>query len=400
METLEVLASEARLSKNIIPSLFSRKLVLLCISFFLVIGLRSPLIAAYVPTDPCDPTKDFTEVYLLPMWDQLPHKCQEESKERIEELKTLSPEKHWKFSESNPVWCCLAFAASTNCDWWALQYGWKLGSYENIFNKQMENGFNPRPMEVAYLTRSAKNRLAYPVLPFDPVHREFIPTMIRGYGKVLTSVTEETLVDPFVPNLKWDFKPGMYPMEDSWFYDKRKMGRTNEYELDLVKALHHFGILMTKIEYDPTFTFLLADHCVSMVGYGKNKEGKIVFIYQDNYGDHPKDFHTTEGKSAYRCCPAKRIESVLGFPHQPVASAIPQGDCYVVEFKNKGGKSIQPNKVSYLNSDGKEVKSILSGGTVSIPKSAAKNGFLDVYVEAEFYMKDLEKGWWQKVPVQ
>ncbi|MBF0547625.1 MAG: hypothetical protein HQM08_24510 [Candidatus Riflebacteria bacterium] len=370
-------------------------------SFFILNAVFALNLGHPVPTNACDPTIDFDETFLISQWDKLPHKCQEESMERVNEINALHPKRPWKYCDNHPVWTCLSYAASTVSDWWAIQLGWKLGSYKNFYNNQMENGFNPRPIEIQYLHRAERNPIEYPVLPHDPVTNGFDPVHIRGYARILTSTKNESLSDNIVQGETYQYKEGMYPFEGNYISVRRLVDcSTGDLELKLIKALHHFGIAYIKVENKEFLGMLYGSHAVSIIGYGKTKEGKTVFIYQDSYGEHPKTFDTPDGKSSYRCTPAGQIESFIVFPHKPVAKICLQGNNVSVQFFNSGAQPIQVRQVLFQNNLGKEEKAIQAGESFMIPGNAVKNNFLNVYVEAEYYMQDFEKGYWLKVPVK
>ncbi|MBF0543823.1 MAG: hypothetical protein HQM08_05290 [Candidatus Riflebacteria bacterium] len=354
---------------------------------------------------PCDPTQDLNEVYMIPNWDKLPHKNQEESKERVAEVNTLLPEKtnKWTYNAEQPTWACLSFAAATTCDWWALQLGWKLGTYTNFYNGKTEEGFNPRQLEALYLTRAHVASRLYPILlfPADPVHSSPFPISEKGYGDILSSDFTGTISDPTLPDVKWEYKQKMYPMEGKWAFHKRGLiTKVDEYNMKLIQLIHHFGILYTKIELNEKYTVLPGEHGVTIVGYGKvKKTGETVFVYQDNYGNNPKTYDCEFGGPAYRYAPCKKFESVIVFPHKPVAQIVPQNGNFAVKFANSGGQPITAQFVAYVSAKGKPTKATLKGDTFLIPVNAAKNGFIDMYVEAEFYMQDIGKGYSLKVAV-
>ncbi|MBF0406530.1 MAG: hypothetical protein HQM10_04200 [Candidatus Riflebacteria bacterium] len=352
---------------------------------------------------PCDPDKDFEEVYLLPQWDKIPHKCQQETEERVEEVNKILSTKKWKFNKILPVMACLSFAGSSACDWWALQYGWELGAYRNFYNGKTETGFDPRALEVQYVNRSQQKPREYLMLPIsDPIHRHRFPATIIGFAKLMTSIETETIIDQIFPAKKWEFTQGMYPLENNWKLFERKLGKYDELTLEIIKAIHHFGVLYAHIELNSRVRFLPPMHSVLIIGYGKTKEGKTVFIFHDSYGDHPKTYKRDKyGSPSYRCISSKNLENVVAFPHTPIAEAHFRGYNVCVNFTNKGGKPIKLHKVHFRNSFGSEKKALITrNSSAFLPKSAVKDGKVSVYVEAEHYMKDIEKGHWLEVPVE
>ncbi|MBF0406987.1 MAG: hypothetical protein HQM10_06525 [Candidatus Riflebacteria bacterium] len=347
---------------------------------------------------PCNPLEDLEEVFLLPQWDKIPYKNQQESKERIEEVNKLSPTLNWRYSKYQPVFACISFAAATVCDWWAIQYGWKHGSYTNFFNGKVESGFNPRVLEAEYVNLGKKNPVTYPIIPFDLVHKTWVPATTRGIAHILASYTDKIVTDPILPNEKWEIKAGMYPIEEKWIFNKRLNFKNNDdFTFYMIRALHHYGIIYTMLEYIGKLNIIPGTHCVSIIGYGKTKDkGETVFIIHDNYGNNPKDYKGEDGKPAYRYADARAIESVISFLHKPVVRILPEGNDYQIFFQNAGGQPIKILRASYYSDSlGKEMK--LDPENCVIQKSVITDNKIKVYVEAEFYMSDFGKGYWLDV---
>ena len=70
-------------------------------------------------------------------------------------------------------------------DWYRIQVGKPLDSYQNYINNNTEKGTNPRILESVYLTKGGSY---YDFAKFidDPITEEDIPYDIKGYADIMT----------------------------------------------------------------------------------------------------------------------------------------------------------------------------------------------------------------------
>ncbi len=360
---------------------------------------------------PCDPSTDFEEVFLVPNWEKLPHKCQEESRERVNEVNSLIEKKKWSYVKPFPVLACLSFAASTIADWWAIEYGWAQESYENFYHGRTESGFNPRELEVAYLNRSRKDWSHYPIVPVpDLVHKRPFPASNRGYARVLSEQNDETLADPILPSLSYSYSRNKYPIESTWLRFTRNFKSNDRFTRELISIIRSHGPMLTHIEYNKLLKAILpAVHGVVIVGYGKPSASpdETVFIFQDSYGDHPKDYGVqAEGGASYKYLKARYLESVIVFPHKPTVTATRNGNKIALKITNKAGRPLKINQLAIWDQENKKAleidtnvddKGVYSLNSSSIP--CDNTGHIKVYVAADFYMESPMKGYWLKIKV-
>ncbi|HEY9072163.1 MAG TPA: hypothetical protein VIV61_18025 [Candidatus Ozemobacteraceae bacterium] len=354
---------------------------------------------------PCDPETDFKDVYLIRNWQKLPHKNQEETKERCDEVNARAGKEFWKYNPTPncPLYACLSYGASSIADWWAIEQGWKLGEYKSYANGRIEQGFNPRKLEVRYRARSKWNPLHYFMVPLkserDPVTGEMVPIRPSGYARLLVDGKAETLTEG-TDGLTFAYKAGDYPMEGEWLSIVSKNWNRDAVEKKLMKALHDQGPLLVQYEI-PKKHYLMGTHAPVVIGHGTLPDGTIAFICHDSFGDFPKS-HVQDyrGAPAYRYVRADEIDEAIAFPHKPVVKASLRGEMVLVRIMNAGGVLIPVRRVAYATQGGTVMNlemDGLSGGFA--PASAVENGYLKLYIEADYYMAKNGKGYWLKVPV-
>ena len=354
---------------------------------------------------PCDPNTDFSEIFMIQNWEKLPHKCQEESHERINEVNQILKKKKWSYSKNFPVLTCLSFATSEISDWWAMQYGWEIGTYTNFYNGKIENGFNPRELEVVYLHRSKKQYLKYPVVPLpDFVHKRPYPASNRGYARVVSEQQTEPLNDTILTDITYEYSKDKYPFEPGkWLRFKRGLKSNKKYTEILKNALHAHGPLLTHLEFVDAIKHLTpAIHSVMLVGYGKplSNPDETVFILQDSYGDHPKDYNDLEGGPSYKYFKAKSLESVIAFPHTPVVNVKKNGGKLIITATNKAGEPIKVNTIAVYDTANKtnvKISNIPDKNnqySVGLSSFSHDEGSVMVYIAAEYYMKTPDEGYW------
>ncbi len=357
----------------------------------------------------CDPQTDFEEVFLIKNWDKLPHKNQEESQKRVDEVNSIIKKNKWKYVRLMPVLACLSFAASTIADWWAIEYGWPQESYINFYNGGEESGFNPRELEVVYLNRSKKNWIHYPVVPIpDLVHKKPFPASNLGYARLLSDQFEGTLNDPILHENLYSYTKNKYPFESNWLRFKRKLKSNDKFTRELIQVIHSHGPMLAQVEYNKYIRSILPGvHGVVIIGYGKPKVNpeETVFIIHDSYGDHPKDYGTrVEGGPSYKYIKAKYLQAVLVFPHRPKIEVTRIGENFALKPVNRSKKDLKVLKLAVWNSETKEpieLKADNKGRYILKPYLFPQNasGYLNIYVAAEFYMQSPGKGFWFRLKV-
>ncbi|PKL44481.1 MAG: hypothetical protein CVV42_19385 [Candidatus Riflebacteria bacterium HGW-Riflebacteria-2] len=359
---------------------------------------------------PCNPETDFAEAFFIRDWNKLPHKNQEESQERVDEVNTFLTKKKWSYVKALPVLACLSFATSTVADWWAMEYGWDLPEYYNFYNGKSEHGFNPRELEVVYIKRSKESWTSYPMAPVpDLIHKRPFPAANPGYARLLTNQEEGKIDDTILPHITYYYTKDKYPFENKWLKFKRKLKSNSRYTKELIAAIHAHGPLLTQIEFSKFIRAVLPGvHGVVIVGYGKTEENPndTVFILHDSYGDNPKEHGVrVNGGPSYKYVKAKYLHAALGFPHRPVLAADYNGGNVAVKVLNRAKKPLKVFKFAIWNCEKKKAVLIEAdeNGTFNFnpeKHSATNNGFISVYVAAEFYMESPGKGYWFKLKHQ
>ncbi|MFZ2955741.1 MAG: hypothetical protein WA705_02445 [Candidatus Ozemobacteraceae bacterium] len=352
---------------------------------------------------PCDPDKDFTDLYLIDHWKVLPHKNQEESKERVDQVNTKLGRPAWKYdpTPNKSVYECLSYGASTVADWWAAEYGWKPESYTSYTHGGKETGFNPRKLELRYRHRSKMNPLQYPLVGIKaddrcPVTGEWVPITPAGFARLLVESDPDSLVDP-IDGVTFTYAGGNYPFEGKWVSIIGKNWNKKNAEQKLIQAIRDFGPLYIQFEM-PNKHFLFGTHGPVVIGYGKVSTS-TVFIVHDSYGDFPKEHKQDDkGANAYRYIVADEIDEAFGFPHRPVVRAVRSPKGIQVSIMNLSGKPLHVRRIRWIDAAGKEQEMDMSSRSSYLaPASAVKEKTITVSVEADYYMD--EDGAAQRVTV-
>lgn len=372
--------------------------IVLCFMLLFAAGQGWALIGT-----PCDPEKDFSDVYLIRGWKNLPHKNQEETKARVDQVNARRLKITWKYcpEPNTPLYACLSYGAATMADWWALEMGWKLGSYRSYTHGQIESGFNPRKLEVRYRNKARTHWVAFAMtrlMEKDPITGEPVPIRPKGYAKLLVEKDPVSLKD-YIDGQTFAYAPGDYPMEDKWEAVVTKNWNKASAEKKLKQALRDFGPLYVQFEM-PGKHFLFGTHAPVVIGYGTLPGGKTAFICHDSFGNFPKNHEQDyRGAAAYRYVSADEIDEAIVFPHAPTARAYEYMGGIVVRFLNRGGKAIPVRRLHLFNKG--KVEKIPAGGDswAFVPKEALHNGRVMIYVEADYYMKAEGKGHWLWVPI-
>lgn len=123
--------------------------------------------------------------YLIPDWDKLPHKDIRALDSSYIDWVNNEHSQNWDSTPSPAPDKCLSYSASTMNDWYMLQTGKALGTYQNYVNNRTENGTNPRMLEAAYFTHSGfESYYDFWHFPDDPITGEPMPYDIKGYADI------------------------------------------------------------------------------------------------------------------------------------------------------------------------------------------------------------------------
>ncbi|MDN5279287.1 MAG: hypothetical protein PWR01_3252 [Clostridiales bacterium] len=352
---------------------------------------------------PCDPEKDFSEVYLVRNWQKLPHKNQEETPERVAQVnaKRLKNVKWtYKPEPNTPIYGCLSYGASAMADWWAIELNRPLGKYRSFNNGEIEQGFDPRKLEIRYRKRGKWNKLHYTMLSKCPVTEWSVPIRPKGYARLLVDQKEEELTDP-VEGTIYKYRKNDYPMEGQWKAVVSKHWLSKKNDRKLVKAIHDHGPLYIQFEILDKL-WAMGTHAVICIGYGKLKNGRIAYICHDSFGNFPSDYEQdARGAPAYRYVLAEEIDEAIVFPHYPTAKAYRFMGGIAVKFYNRGGRPIKVRRAYCLDPETGKAKKMQSLGenmAMSLPFPVRQQE-VKVYVEADYYMKTNGKGYWMKLRI-
>jgi len=354
---------------------------------------------------PCDPETDFTNTYLVRNWKVLPHKNQEETQARCGEVNSRAGSPIWKYNPkpNNPLYVCLSYGASSMADWWALEYGWKLPSFKSYTNGRIEQGFNPRKLELRYRARAKTNPIQYYLIRSkserDPITGEPVPIRPKGYARLLVDQAAETLRDP-IDGVDFTYKATDYPMEGEWVSVISKNWDRKSAAEKLMRALRDHGPLYIQYEI-PKKHWLMGTHAPIVIGYGTLPDGRIAFICHDSFGNFPKDHvQDHQGANAYRYVVADEIDEAIVFPHKPAAIALAQEDHVQVQFVNRAGQSIPVRRAFYADEGKAYPMAQLKRNVWTMPGTAIMGGKVKVYVEADYYMGKDGKGFWLDLPIE
>jgi hypothetical protein len=349
---------------------------------------------------PCDPVKDFEKVYLIRNWQKMPHKNQEETLARVNEVNAKLPEdEEWTYNpEPNmPIYGCLSYGAAGMADWWAIELNRSLGRYRSFNNGRMERGYDPRKLELRYRKKGKWNKLHYTCLSSCPITGWSVPIRPKGYARLLVEDDSDQIMDP-IEGTVYKYNKNDYPMEGRWEAVVSKHW-FREDDKKLMRAIRNHGPLLIQFEI-PKQKFLMGTHSVVVIGYGKLKNGRIAYICHDSFGDFPADYEQdAAGAPAYRYVLAEEIDEAIVFPHTPTAKAYRIMSGIIVKFYNRGGRPIHVRRAFLWN--GREaVKMNKIGGHMAMHMPFATDQHLVyIYVEADYYMNTNNKGYWLKVRI-
>lgn len=352
---------------------------------------------------PCDPEKDFVEVYLVRNWQKLPHKNQEETPERVAQVnaKKLKDAKWtYKPEPNTPIYGCLSYGASSMADWWAIELNRPLGEYKSFNNGKSEAGYDPRKLEIRYRKRGKWNKLHYLMMTKCPITNWSVPIRPTGYARILVDTSEESLPDP-VEGITYKYSKNDYPMEGQWKAVVSKHWLSKKNDKKLVKAIHDHGPLYIQFEMLDKL-WAMGTHAVICIGYGKLKDGRIAYICHDSFGNFPSSYkQDAKGAPAYRYVLAEEIDEAIVFPHSPSAKAFRFMNGIAVKFYNRGGRPIKVRRAYFVDpKTGKTTKmETLGENMVMTTPFPANVQEVKAYVEADHYMKTDGKGYWLKMRI-
>ncbi|MFA5140265.1 MAG: hypothetical protein WC728_13620 [Elusimicrobiota bacterium] len=311
----------------------------------------------------------------IPGYDRLFHKNQEETATWVERVNALIragggkvPEWTYDGRPNEPPFTCLSDAAGTVNDWWALQLGRELPVYTSANNGALEQGLDPRLLELKYFERAKTGDPDYFLLPGfiekDPVRNISSPQQPRGFAELLLEDESYEVSDP-VTGRKYSWDPGMSAMEGQYvqlFTNSLLRPRTpDKYAKVLAEAVEKWGIAYVQLEHTQ-HPRLSGAHTVAVVGYfcmedsgqavdcgtlktDKDWGAKAYFMAHDSFGDFPASKpRDASGGSAYRAVRIGSIDQAIVFPHSLTVAVEPAPDepgAWVIQVTNKGGRPVQ-----------------------------------------------------------
>ena len=355
-------------------------------------------------------------------FEQLFHKNQEETAEWVDHVNAIIRQRNaangtktqeWTDEPrpNEPPYTCLSDAAGAVNDWWALQLGKELPTYQSANNGSTEVGLiNPRLIELKYLERAhalagPHYLLAPKLFDKDPVRGIGAPAQPLGYADILIEDKPYQVTDPYTGEV-YGYTPGMSAMEGQYkkLFAAGLLQRTPEKDAQiLADGIEKWGIAYVQLE-STILPRLPGSHTVAVVGYFCMEAGQEIiscsgnqtgadwgrtayFIVHDSFGNFPPDkTRDASGGSAYRAVRIESIDKAIVFPHSLAVTARPssQPNTWQVSVANKGGRPVQIIAVHVRQPDGTPVLATPGpGGTILISGSADDEVLLDI--EARHY---------------
>lgn len=373
-------------------------------------------------------------------WDKLRHNNLNPTKDWVDEVnrtirarnagRTRGLIPKWKFDMSRgsrypDTANCLAYAASTAHEWWALQLGRPLPAYRNMVSGRFEEGLDPTMLELKYLERAADPPPSYDryyvaitvpeIVGYNPVRPGATTAQPRGYAELLTEERPYTVEDPFSGTV-YRYTPEQGAMERrhlELFATPMGLRTPDKYARILAEALRKWGIAYIQLA-EPRFPRLLGVHAATVVGYfcmeptGESRQAPrffdcsknpsdedwartAYFILHDTFGDFPAThISDLEGSSAYRGQPIASIDKAYVFPHGLRVTAEPalaQPGAWRVRVANNGGKAPRAASLSVLGADGLWTTRSRSDAGEDFLVFGSAGEQLRVYIEAEHYFE-------------
>ncbi len=360
-------------------------------------------------------------------FERLPHKNQEETSAQVDKINTMIRRynrgrrfgkiKEWTFDgrPNEPIWTCLAHAAASANDWWALQMGRSLPQHESRSHGGTEEGLDPTLLELEYFRRgritggNADPDFVVPpkFVQKDPVRNTGFPYEPRGYAKLLTGKKPYSVKDPITGKV-YTYKPEMSAMEGEWkqlFTNSVFRGKTPlKYAKVLAQGIDKWGIAYVQLEHTDHPRWPGA-HAVAVIGYFCMEEGeqlihcstnktdedwgkKTYFIAHDSFGKFPASLpRTANSASAYRAVRITSIDQAIVFPHGLKLEVSPRpgvAGAWGLHVTNTAGVSVNPSAVKALRA-GEEEFPVQTEADGSHYVEGKKGDALRIYVEAPYY---------------
>lgn len=358
----------------------------------------------------------------IPGFEKLPHKNQEETPEQVARVNVLIRRynqgrrfgkiKEWTYDgrPNEPVWNCLAHAAATANDWWALQLARPLPEHKSLSHGGVERGLDPHLLELEYMSRVNSGDPDFVALPQfvqkDPVRNSPFPYEPRGYAKLLTEGPFSTR-DPLTGETL-NFTAQDSAMEGEWlelFTNNPLRPRTPpKHAKTLAHGLERWGIAYVQLEHTDHPRWPGA-HAVAVVGYFCMETGERLidcsanktdedwgrtayFIAHDSFGNFPAwQPRTANSASAYRAVQIGSIDQAIVFPHGLKVAVSPKPGLpgvWTVSVTNHGGVTVAVSALKALDTGGREIPiSADFDGTLYLQGHPGDS--VRLYVEAPHY---------------
>lgn len=297
---------------------------------------------------------------LIPDFERMPHKNQEETPEWVEHINALIRGKNartpgsrileWKYDgrSNEPPFACLSYGISSAMDWWSLQCGTELPSYASSIHGRTERGWDPRTFELEYFYRASFGDPRYALfsqqLPIerDPVRSIAAPFSPLGYAEMALESRPYANPDPYTDRV-YRFDAPKNPMEGQYvqlFSNRILRSKTPDGNAKiLAEAIGKWGIAYIQLEQTKR-PRMFGAHSVVVVGYFcMQGEGNFLdcksnaddaawgrtayFVVHDSFGDFPADkVRDASGGAAYRAVRIESIDEAYSFPHSLSISAV------------------------------------------------------------------------------
>ena len=263
-------------------------------------------------------------------------------------------------------------------DWWSLQCGDDLPSYQSSIHGGSERGWDPRTFELEYFYRASFGDPRYPMfsqqLPIerDPVRNIATPYGPLGYAEMALESRPYANPDPYTDEVN-RFDAPRNPMEGRYvqlFSNRFLQGRTPDSKAKvLATAVDKWGISYIQLEQTKR-PRMFGAHSVAVVGYFCMEEGErfvdcsangddaawgrnAYFVVHDSFGDFPADkVRDASGGSAYRAVRIESIDEAYSFPHSLNISAAPvpgAPDLWRLSVTNRCGRPVPEGDLKSLS---------------------------------------------------
>ena len=325
------------------------------------------------------------------------HKNQEETKAWVDRTNALIQERNkmngtsisdWTYDPrpDKPPFSCLSESAGTVNDWWALQLGRSLPTYQSANNGAVEVGLDPRILELEYTRRAETGKPDFFLVPRliekDPVRPFPAPQQPLGYAHLLTETKPYDVQDPYTgKDYRWT--PDMSAMEGQYLqlFDNHPLSSNtpDRFAKVLAEGIEKWGIAYIQLELTK-HPRLSGAHTVAAVGYfcmapgqkllpcSENKSAadwgqRTYFIIHDSFGNFPPDKPwDAEGGPAYRAVRIESIDKAIVFPHSLSVTAQPHGPgIWELSVANKGGLPVALQDLKIRRPDGAPVPAVAVG---------------------------------------